>query len=107
MTDIIKQYALPLLLSAIAGISGYFQGAGAAKQATATAIENRIVAVEKVDIVQDERDINLKEDILEIKGDVKEILKTLRPDDYRPAVLDKKIPLVKGAAKTGEPINEQ
>lgn len=105
MTDILKQYALPIVLSLIAGVSGYFQGTGAAKEAAASKIENRVTEVEKVNAVQDEKIVTSKGDIAEIKKDVKEILKTLRPDDYRPAVLDTSIPKIKGVAKDGSPLN--
>lgn len=105
MTDIFKQYGLPIILSLLAGVSGYFQGTGAAKQEASTKVDVRITEVEKVNAVQDVKIVTSREDISEIKKDVKEILKTLRPDDYRPAVLDKSVPLVKGSNSLG-PINE-
>lgn len=106
MSDILKQYILPIALSLIAGVSGYFQGTGASKQAVASAIENRVTEVEKTNAVQDVKIITSKEDISEIRKDVKEILRTLKHDDYRPAVKDSSIPLVKNVAKDGSPQNE-
>ena len=49
----------------------------------------------------------LEKKLDENSKDVKLILQTLRPDDFKPAVLDKRVPLVKGVADNGEPINEK
>lgn len=49
--------------------------------------------------------VSLKDTVEGTSKDVKAILQALRPDDYKPAVLDKRIPLVKGADANG-PINE-
>ena len=108
MIEILKTYGLPLMLAAIAGISGYFNGTGAAKEATVTETTKHIVALEKVDVVQDERDINFKEDLKEIKSDVKEIKQLFYEERgwNKPAIVPQNAPIITGVKKDGKPKNE-
>lgn len=46
---------------------------------------------------------SMKETVDSTAKDVKDILKAVRPDDYRPAVIDKSVPLVKGVNANGSP----
>lgn len=73
MLDFFKNNTIALVLAVIGGVSGYFQGVGAAKEDTA----------KKVDLVEQKNDLRNEEqdkDITELKSDFKELTKNVTQD---------------------------
>lgn len=94
-----------ILVMGAAGVGFIYTKTDEAKFNPAPVIE-RVAALEGEAKVLKSETRTMKEDIKEIKGDVKELLKAFRPADYRPALKDTNIPLIKGVTKDGSPENE-
>ncbi len=71
-------------------------------------IVQRISQSEKDIAVNTTRIQTVQDDIKEMKDDIKTILKTLRPNDYKPAAVEttKSAPLIIKVGKNGEPLNQ-
>ena len=131
MLDFFKNNTIALVLAVIGGVSGYFQGVGAAKETTSNQLASRIASAETKNEVQDtligehekadekaqemlEKKLDRQEAKIDAllldrglspKGVVGDIPATSTPI-LSEAVMDKKIPLVKGVNPDGSPKNQ-